>query len=255
MPDVASLPLMLKALRLSTMAEHWEEIQAQALEANWPLGQALCVLCEEELAARDRRRLERYLKESNLPAAKALHNLDFEACPGIPRQQVVELSQDATWTERAENLVLFGPSGVGKTHVATAIGHGLVTQGVRVRFSSATALVQELQVAKKELKLAGALSKLDKYRVLVLDDIGYVKRTEMETSVLFELIAHRYESASLVVTSNHPFSKWDEIFQDTMMAVAAIDRLVHHAKIIEIHGKSYRKRQSLDRSGSTHKDG
>ncbi len=113
-----------------------------------------------------------------------------------------------------------------------------------MRFASATSLVQELQTAKQALRLSDALAKLDKYPLLVLDDIGYVKRTEMESSVLFELIAHRYESGSLLITSNHPFSEWDAIFPDNMMAVAAIDRLVHHAHIIELNGQSYRKRQA-----------
>jgi len=149
------------------------------------------------------------------------------------------------WVERAENLLLFGPSGVGKTHIAAAIGHGLVAQGFRVRFTPATHLVQELQVAKQALALADALAKLDKYRLLILDDIGYVQRSEMETAVLFELIAHRYESGSLLITSNHPFSDWDRIFPDSVMTVAAIDRLVHHAQILALDGDSFRKTQSL----------
>jgi DNA replication protein DnaC len=131
---------------------------------------------------------------------------------------------------------------VGKSHLAAAIGHALIEQGLRVRYYPACALVQELQLAKQTLRLPDALDKLDKYRLLIIDDIGYVKRTEAETSVLFELIAHRYEAASMLITSNQPFSAWDSIFPDDMMAVAAIDRLVHHAQIVEITGESYRKR-------------
>ncbi len=247
MPDIATLPLLLKELRLPTMASQWERFQAQAVEDNWSLGESLAALCEQELAQRERRRLARHLKESRLPAAKTLHHFDFSVCPGINRQQVLSLSQDAAWVEGAENIVLFGPSGVGKTHIAAAIGHGMVTLGIRVRFTSATTLVQELQQAKQAFRLADALARMDKYQLLILDDIGYVKRSEMETSVLFELIAHRYESGSLVITSNHPFSEWDQVFPDTMMAVAAIDRLVHHARIIEIQGESFRKKQSMQR--------
>jgi DNA replication protein DnaC len=204
-------------------------------------------LCEEELLERERRRLARHLTESHLPPTKTLHHLDFDANATLPRQQVVALAAEGGWVERAENLLLFGPSGVGKTHIAAAIGHGLVAQGIRVRFTSATALVQALQAAKQALQLADALAKLDKYRLLILDDLGYVQRTEMETAVLFELIAHRYESGSLLITSNHPFSDWDRIFPDTMMTVAAIDRLIHHAQILSIGGESYRKGQSLAR--------
>lgn len=250
MPDIATLPLLLKELRLPSMASQWEHFQSKAVEKNWSIGECLAALCEQELAQRERRRLARHLKESRLPAAKTLRNFDFKACPGINQKQILSLTQNATWVEGAENIVLFGPSGIGKSHIATAIGHGMVNLGVRVRFTSATALVQELQAAKQALKLPDALSRMDKYRLLILDDIGYVKRSEMETSVLFELIAHRYESGSLVITSNHPFSDWDQVFPDTMMAVAAIDRLVHHARIIEIQGESYRKTQSLDRSAA-----
>jgi len=245
MADVATLPLLLKQLRLTTMGRLWEAMALRAEEGRWTLGQYLAALCEEELLERERRRLERYLKESRLPPAKTLAHLNFDAAPSLPRQQILALAQDASWVERAENLLLFGPSGVGKTHIAAAIGHGLVAQGFRVRFTPATHLVQELQVAKQALALADALAKLDKYRLLILDDIGYVQRSEMETAVLFELIAHRYESGSLLITSNHPFSDWDRIFPDSVMTVAAIDRLVHHAQILALDGDSYRKTQSL----------
>jgi DNA replication protein DnaC len=247
MADVATLPLLLKELRLTTMANLWEALAARAEEGRWTLGQYLAALCEEELIERERRRLARYLKESHLPPAKTLHHLDFDAAPSLPRQHVVALAQDGGWVERAENLLLFGPSGVGKTHIAAAIGHGLVAQGLRVRFTSATHLVQELQVAKQALQLADALAKLDKYRLLILDDLGYVQRSEGETAVLFELIAHRYESGSLLITSNHTFSDWDRVFPDSVMTVAAIDRLVHHAQILTLDGDSYRKTQSLAR--------
>ncbi len=244
MANAATLPLLLRELRLPTMARLYQPLQTRALEHHWSLADYLAALCEHELAERERRRLERHLNDARLPAGKTLQHFDFTASAGLNRQQIVQLAEDATWVERTDNLLLFGPSGVGKTHLAAAIGHGLISQGVRVRFASATSLVQELQTAKQALRLSDALAKLDKYPLLVLDDIGYVKRTEMESSVLFELIAHRYESGSLLITSNHPFSEWDAIFPDNMMAVAAIDRLVHHAHIIELNGQSYRKRQA-----------
>ena len=121
----------------------------------------------------------------------------------------------------------------------------LCDQGVRVKSFSAVDLVQQLQCAKKELELINFMTKLDKYRVILIDDIGYVKKTEGETQVLFEFIAHRYESGSLIITSNQPFSQWDEIFPDNLMTVAAVDRIIHHGWIIEIEGESYRKKQKL----------
>jgi DNA replication protein DnaC len=155
------------------------------------------------------------------------------------------LKDQAEWARRAENVLLIGPSGVGKSHIAAALAYQLIEQNVRVKWFSAVALVQSLQQAKRDLVLMTAMTRLDKYQVLVIDDIGYVKKNDAETQVLFEFIAHRYESGSLIITSNQPFSQWDHIFPDTMMTVAAIDRIIHHATIIEIQGESYRKKQSL----------
>lgn len=160
----------------------------------------------------------------------------------------MQLAQDVGWLERAENLLVFGPSGVGKTHLAAAMGRAMVELGKRVKFSPATTLVQQLQYAKLQLQLPSALTKLDRFDLLIIDDVGYVKKTEAETSVLFELIAHRYERRSLLITANQPFSQWDSIFSDSMMTVAAVDRLVHHALIIEIQAESFRKHSALERS-------
>ncbi|SFC91128.1 DNA replication protein DnaC [Thiohalospira halophila DSM 15071] len=242
MADAATLPLLLRQLRLASMARHVDDVREQATQQGWGLEQTLATLCEHELAERERRRLERHLKEARLPPGKTLASFDCEVLDKAVRSRLTALATDTTWVTQAHNLLLFGPSGVGKSHMAAAIGHALIEQGLRVRLYAASTLVQELQSAKQELRLSEALGKLDKYDLLVIDDIGYVKRSEAETSVLFELIAHRYEAGSLLITANQPFSAWDTIFPDDMMAVAAIDRLVHHAQVIELGGESYRKR-------------
>ena len=242
MTDAAALPVLLRQLRLPTMASCSDEVIQRAVDQGWGVAATLATLCEYELAQREQRRLARHLHEARLPAGKTLERFDLNILPSAERQQLSTLACDTQWIERARNLLLFGPSGVGKSHLATAIGHALIDQGLRVRYFSASALVQELQAAKQALRLAEALAKLDKYPLLIIDDIGYVKRSEGETSVLFELIAHRYEAGSLLITSNQPFSGWDQIFADDMMAVAAIDRLIHHAHVIELRGESYRKR-------------
>ena len=141
------------------------------------------------------------------------------------------LLQDSTWVKRGGNLLLFGACGLGKTHFASGIALRLVGYGVRV--IAATAIVQQLQAAKNELILTDALIKLDKFSVLIIDDLGYVKKTEQESSVLFELIAHRYVRHSLIITSSQGFEDWDSLLDDTAMAMAAIDRLVHHATILQ----------------------
>lgn len=160
----------------------------------------------------------------------------------------MQLVEDAHWLSRAENLLFFGGSGVGKTHLAAGVCRQVVELGKRVKFYSAIALVQHLQQQKLQLQLQAALKKLDRFDLLVLDDLGYVKKSEAETSVLFELIAHRYERKSLLITANQPFSQWDAIFTDSMMTVAAVDRLVHHALIVDIQADSYRKQSATAKS-------
>lgn len=242
MPDPATLPLLLKTLRLPAFARHWQRISETATAEGWTTPQFLAWLCEQELAERETRRIARFAQQSQLPAAKTLASFEFKHAKGADPRRVRALGEDTDWVAQGHNLIVFGPSGVGKSHLAAAIGHALIEKGVRVRYITATALVQHLQSARQALRLPDALAKLDKFAVLIVDDLGYVKKSEQETSVLFELIAHRYESASLIVTANQPFSDWDQVFTDTMMTVAAVDRLVHHAMIIELNNQSYRRR-------------
>ena len=137
---------------------------------------------------------------------------------------------------------------MGKTHLAAGLVRSVVERGKRAQFFAATTLVQQLQQAKLQLQLPATLKKLDRFDLLVIDDLGYVKKSEAETSVLFELIAHRYERKSLLITANQPFSQWDAIFSDSMMTVAAVDRLVHHAVIVEIQAPSFRRQAATLRS-------
>ncbi len=228
------------------MLKQWSSLEQQASEQGWSYGQFLAALCEQEQAQRYHNRVQRYLKQAQLPPGKSLTNFNFDHCPHLNQTQLMQLANDRGWLERGENLLLFGPSGVGKTHVITAVSRSLIELGARVKFVSATTLVQQLQQAKLELSLPTQLLALDQFELLVLDDIGYVKRSEAETSVLFELISHRYERRSLAITSNHPFSAWDSIFADTIMTVAAVDRLVHHATIIEIQTESFRRQKAVE---------
>ena len=229
------------------MNRQWQALEHEALKQNWTHAQFLLALCEHESTQRYHARIQRALKEAKLPPAKALSNFEFERCKTLNPATVNQLAQDDSWLKRGDNLLIFGPSGVGKTHVSTAISRSLIELGARVRFFSATALVQQLQAAKAELRLPSALLKLDRYDLLVLDDISYVQKSEAETSVLFELISHRYELRSLLITANHPFSEWSSIFPDTTMTVAAIDRLVHHSIILEIKAKSFRQQAAQKR--------
>ncbi|WP_249822563.1 IS21-like element helper ATPase IstB, partial [Escherichia coli] len=174
--------------------------------------------------------------------AKTLSEYDFSQVPELNGAQFRQLCETTDWVDAGENVLLFGASGLGKSHLAAAIVDGVVGQGYRARFYSAGELLQELRKARAQLKLNELLLKLDRYRVIVVDDLGYVKRDSAETGVLFELIAHRYERGSLVITSNHPFSMWGSIFVDETMAVVAADRLIHHGYMFELKGESYRKK-------------
>jgi DNA replication protein DnaC len=184
------------------------------------------------------------LHEAQLPWPKTLADYDWEAIPDLDRSQIEQLAHDTGWLDRAENLLLFGPSGVGKTHLASGICRSLIALDRSARFFTGTALVQHLQQAKADYALAKALNKLDRYALLVIDDIGYVRKDEAETSVLFELVMHRYERRSLLVTSNQPFSEWENVFSTSAMTVAAVDRLVDHSTIVQISGESYRRKRA-----------
>ena len=165
----------------------------------------------------------------------------------LSKAQVMALTAGDSWLEKGANLLLFGPPGGGKSHLAAAIGLALVENGWRVLFMRTSDLVQRLQIARRELALESALAKLDKYHLLILDDIVYVSKDQAETSVLFELIGSRYERRSMLITANQPFGDWGKVFPDQAMTLAAIDRLVHHATIFEMNVESYRRRAALDR--------
>ena len=199
------------------------------------------------MAERSRRRIERHVAEAKLPPGKTIDAFDFEAVPVVSKAQVMALAAGDAWVDRGANLILFGPPGTGKSHLAAALGYALVENGWRVLFTRTTDLVQRLQVARRELALEAAIARLDKYHLLILDDLAYVTKDQAETSVLFELIGARYEWRSLLVTANQPFGQWGKIFPDQAMTLAVVDRLVHHATIFEMNVESYRRRTALER--------
>ena len=245
--DTARLPLLLHELRLPAIGRLWQDIAARADKEGWPAARFLSALAELELAERARRRIERHLAEARLPPGKTLDNFDFAAVPMLSRAQVMALASGDTWLEQGANLLLFGPPGSGKSHAAAALGRALIENGYRVLFIRTTDLVQRLQAERQALRLEAAIAKLDRFDLLILDDLSYVTKDQAETSVLFELIAARYERRSLLITANQPFGEWAKVFPDPAMTVAAIDRLVHHATIFEMNVESYRRRTAIGR--------
>ena len=212
--DAAKLPVMLTTLRLPTISRIWQEFGGRADREGWGSARFLAALCEHELADRQARRIARHMAESGLPQGKSFATFDFAAVPTIRKAHVMALAEGDAWLEQGANILLFGPSGTGKSHLAAALGTALVDAGRRVLFTRTTDLVQKLQAARRDLTLPAMLAKLDRFDCLVLDDLGYVRKDQAETTVLFELIAERYERKSLITTCNQPFSAWNEIFPD-----------------------------------------
>ena len=245
--EAAQLGLLLGELRLPTIGRLWPDFAATADRDGWPAARYLAALAEHEVAERGRRRIERHLVDARLPPGKTLDSFDFTAVPTISKAQVMALAAGDAWLDKGTHCLCFGPPGSGKSHLAAALGRALVETGRRVLFTRTTDLVQRLQTARQQLALEDAIAKLDKYHLLILDDLAYVHKSQAETSVLFELIAARYERRSLLITANQPFGQWDSVFPDPAMTVAAIDRLVHHSVIFEMNVESYRRRAALNR--------
>ena len=245
--DPARLPLMLAEVRLPAIARLWPELVERSDREGWPGARLLAVLAELEVAERARRRIERHLNEARLPPDKTLDNFDFNHVPTLSRARVMALAAGDAWLDKGSNVLLFGPPGSGKSHISAALGRALVENGYRVLFTRTTDIVQRLQAARQELALEAAITKLERYDLLVLDDLSYARRDQAETSVLFELISKRYERRSMLITANQPFGEWNRVFPDAAMTIAAVDKLVHHATIIEMNVESYRQRSATKR--------
>jgi DNA replication protein DnaC len=227
----------------------FEEAARRAEKETLSYEQYLLELTERECEARDRNRVAKLLKESSLPHEKTIANFDQKRLPvKVGRQLKVLL--DGSFLDRKENLLLFGNPGAGKSHLLCALAHELVAQGRRMKYTSCAMLVQDLLAAKRDLRLSKEIKKLARYDGLIIDEMGYVQQSREEMEVLFTLLAERYERGSVMLTSNLPFSKWEEIFKDPMTTAAAIDRLVHHSIILELNVPSYRMEQAQKERGS-----
>ena len=236
------LEIMLTELRLPTIKRLAGDLCAQSDTEGWPAHRLLEALMEHEINEREARRIDRHRSESCLSPGKRLSSFDFAAVPNVSKAQVMALTEGTEWIERGANVLVFGPPGVGKSHLVSALGHALIESGRRVLFTRCSDMVQRLQAARRDLRLPQELAKLDHFDLLILDDLSYVRRDQAETSVLFELISERYERKSLAITANTPFSQWGDVFVEPAMTLAAIDRLVHHSTILEMNVESYRRR-------------
>lgn len=244
----AGLSVLLRSLKLPGFVRAHGEAATRAEGEGWGFKRYLQHLAEIEIEDRSSRRIERLLRESGLPHDKTLGNLELERLPAPVRRSLPTLCEGG-FVDKAENLLAFGLPGRGKSHLVAAIGHELVRRGYRVLFIPAFKLVQRLLAAKRDLELEATLRRLDRFDAIVLDDIGYVQQGREEMEVLFTFLAERYERKSVIVTSNLVFSEWGKIFHDPMTTACAVDRLVHHAVILELSGPSYRAEAAKRRSG------
>ena len=226
------LAMHFKTLRMPTAAEVIGDVISSARQGDWSLEDFTRELLEREIEGRRLRRIERLTKASKLPAGKTLASFDTKRLPLRVRRLLPELCR-GEFVDRADNMLVFGLPGRGKTHFAAAVGYELIQQGRSVLFAPTYRIIDGLLRAKRDLELERELRRLDRFELLILDDIGYVQQNREEMEILFTLLSERYERRSLAITSNLVFSEWDRIFKDPLTTAAAIDRVVHHSVIIE----------------------
>ncbi len=239
----AELTQNLKQLHLPTVRQCYEEVARQAERESLSYERYLHELIQRECEERQENRIGKMLRESQLPLEKTLHAFDTKRLPAKAARQMRSLL-DGGFLDRNENVLVFGNPGSGKTHMLQAISQELVRGGRRMLFTTCEMLVQELLIAKRDLKLSRLIKRYSRYEGMVIDDLGYIRQTREEMEVVFTLLAERYERGSVLLTSNLPFSKWEGIFKDPMTTAAAIDRLVHHSVIVELNVPSYRLEQA-----------
>jgi len=236
------LPYLLSKLKAPRVLERLEQTAERARAESWPYEQFLESLLEAEVFARDASGARMRIRHAGFPALKTLEDFDWSAQPSAERPLVLHLAQLA-WIEERSNVCFFGPPGTGKSHLAIALSLKACERGFRVAFATAQEWVSRLEAAQDRNQLETELRRLERYQLLVVDEVGYLPLERSAANLLFALVSRRYERGSIVVTSNRGFEQWGEILGDAMVAAALIDRLVHHATMITLKGKSYRLRE------------
>ena len=233
----------LKKLRLPTFQSEYPKLARQCAAENKDHVQYLLRLCELELIERERRMIERRIKAAKFPATKSLDSFDFKTIPSVNKVLTMELAR-CEYVSKRQNIIALGPSGTGKTHVALGLGLAACQKGLKVRFTTAAALVHEMIEAVDERRLQRHQKQLAAQDLLIIDELGFVPLSKTGAELLFEVISQRYERGSIIVTSNLPFDEWTEVFGSERLTGAILDRLTHHVHILEMNGESYRLNQS-----------
>ncbi len=236
----------LKALKLPSFLREYDKLARQCAAEGIDHTGYLLRLAELELLDRERRLVERRIRQARFPATKSLDSFDFAAIPALNKLLVLELAR-CGYIERRENVIALGPSGTGKTDVALGLGLAACQRRLAVGFTTAAALVHELLEARDERRLLRLQRQLEAYQLLIVDELGYVPLSTTGAELLFETFSRRYERGAVIVTSNLPFDEWTSVFGAERLTGALLDRLTHHVHILELNGESYRLRQSKRR--------
>ena len=236
----------LKILKLPTFQREYQKLARLCATEGVDHVGYLFRLAEREMIERDRRKVERRIKAAKFPVVKSLDSFDFSAIPKLNKMQVLELAR-CEWIERRENVIALGPSGTGKTHVALGLGLAACQKGLSVGFTTAAALVSEMMEARDERRLLRFQKQMAAYKLLIIDELGFVPLSKTGAELLFELISQRYERGATLITSNHPFDEWTETLGSERLTGALLDRITHHVNILEMNGDSYRLAQSRAR--------
>lgn len=234
---------ILRTLRLSAVAKHYETIARQATETDQPYPEFLLALMEQELSQRETNRRRRLIRQAKFPIPYSLDTYDFTLMPSLSKQKVLPLAR-GQFILNHENVVLVGEIGTGKTHLASALGYAAIEWGYKVRFFTAASLIAHLLEAQSNNQLSRLERSLSKQRLIIIDELGFVPFSQQGAQMLFTFISQRYQSGSIVITTNLPFAEWTQVFQDSRLLGALLDRLTHHCHILEFTGESYRFRQS-----------
>lgn len=244
-PDIL-LAHYLKTLKLPTFQREYQKLARLCATEGVDHVCYLFRLAERETIERDRRKVERRIKAAKFPVVKSLDSFDFAAIPKLNKMQVLELAR-CEWIERRENVIALGPSGTGKTHVALGLGLAACQKGLSVGFTTAAALVSEMMEARDERRLLRFQKQMAAYKLLIIDELGFVPLSKTGAELLFELISQRYERGATLITSNLPFDEWTETLGSERLTGALLDRITHHVNILEMNGESYRLAQSRAR--------